>query len=104
MDNITPASQSSRIVGTWKHCDGFSDIEFSFSVVNGSVAVSVVDTSDDETPEIFDVTWDDNQLTLFFAAHWRTGRFVKYRVAVGPNANRMEATITYTVQELWERQ
>lgn len=104
MGKTLPLSQSSRIVGTWKHCDGFSDIEFSFSVVNGTVAVSVVDTSDGETPEIFDVTWDDNQLFLCFTAHWRTGRFVKYRVAVGPNANRVEATITYTVQELWERQ
>jgi hypothetical protein len=50
MDNATPSSQSNRIAGTWKHCDGFSDVEFSFSVVDGSVAVSVLDTSDGESP------------------------------------------------------
>jgi len=104
MDKTTPSSQSCRIVGTWKHCDGFSDVEFSFSVVNGAVAVSVVDTTDGESPEIYDVAWSDSQLILCFAAHWNTGRFVKYRVAVGPNENRVEATITYTLQELWERQ
>lgn len=103
MDNATPSSQSNRIAGTWKHCDGFSDIEFSFSVVDDSVAVSVLDTSDGESPEIYDIAWSDHELILRFAVHWNTGLFVKYRVAVGPNENRVEATITYTVQELWER-
>lgn len=103
MDDAAPFSQSNRIVGTWKHCDGFSDIEFSFSVVDGGVAVSVVDTFDGESPEIYDIAWSDRELVLRFAALWNTGRSVKYRVSVGPNEDRIEATITYTVQELWER-
>lgn len=104
MSNTTPSSQINRIVGTWKHCDGFSDVEFSFSIVDGSVTISVVDTFDGESPEIYDVAWSDCELILRFVAHWSTGRFVKYRVSVGPNENRVEATITYTTQELWERQ
>lgn len=104
MGKLTPFSQSNRIAGTWKHCDGFSDVEFSFSVVDGAVSVSVLDTSDGESPEIYDVVWSDQELALRFAAYWNTGRFVKYCVAVGPNQDRVEAIITYTVQELWERQ
>ena len=104
MDKVTPFSQGNRIAGTWKYCDGFSDVEFSFSVVDGSVTVSVLDTSDGEAPEIYDVAWSEQEMVLRFAVLWNTGRFVKYRVAVGPNKNRVEATITYTVQELWERQ
>lgn len=97
-------SEINRILGTWKHCDGYSDIEFSFSVADGAIVVSVLDTSDGETPEIYDVLWNDRELILCFAAHWNTGRFVKYRVSVSPIENRVEAIATYTVQEMWERQ
>lgn len=104
MNNVIPISHNNRITGTWKHCDGFCDIEFTFSVHEGNVAVSVIDTSDGETPEIYDVCWNERELVLRFAAHWSHGRFVKYRIAVGPNADRLQATITSTRQELWERQ
>lgn len=97
-------TSSNRIAGTWKHCDGFSDTEFSFYVEGDAVMVSVVDTSDGETPEIYGVAWNEKELALQFNAHWSTGRFVKYRVAVGPNPDRAQATITTTYQELWERQ
>lgn len=93
-----------RIVGTWKHRDGFSEVEFSFSTEGGVVSVTVIDKFDDETPEIYDVDWNDSELVLRFAALWSTGRFVKYRVAVGPDPDRIQATITSTSQELWERQ
>lgn len=92
-----------RIVGTWMHRDGFSEVEFMFSIKDGSVVVAVVDKFDGETPDIYDVVWNEDQLTLRFSAHWGTGRFVKYRVAVGPDPDRAQATITSTYQELWER-
>ncbi|HLF98005.1 MAG TPA: hypothetical protein VI457_12755 [Methylococcaceae bacterium] len=100
---MTDVSQNKRICGKWKHCDGFSDTEFSFSLVDGQVHVSVLDPNDHEEPDIYDVIWDEAGLALSFAVHWETGRFVKYRVAVGPRDDRLQATITYTVQELWER-
>ena len=93
-----------RIVGTWKHRDGFSEVEFSFSTLGDGVTVTVVDKFDGETPEIYDVAWNEDKLVLGFAALWSTGRFVKYRVAVGPDPDRVQATITSTSQELWERQ
>jgi hypothetical protein len=102
--NVTTISKSTRIAGTWKHCDGFTDVEFTFSVANGTVSVSIIDTSDGEKPDIYDVQWSEANLVLCFAAHWSTGRLLKYRVAVGPNADRLQATITSTHQELWERQ
>ena len=104
MTNIASISHNDRLAGTWKHCDGFSDVEFAFSVRDGDITVSVVDTSDGETPEIYDVQWSERDLVLCFAAHWAHGRFVKYRIAVGPNADRVQATITSTHQEVWERQ
>lgn len=93
-----------RIVGTWKHHDGFSEVEFSFSTEGGGITVTVIDKFDDETPEIYDVAWNEDELALRFAALWSTGRFVKYRVAVGPDPDRIQATITSTSQEQWERQ
>lgn len=83
--------------------DGFSDIEFSITVRGDELSVVVVDRSDGERPEVFGVHWQEQDLTLSFAVHWQSGRFQKYRVAVGPNQDRVEATITSTVQQLWER-
>jgi hypothetical protein len=93
-----------RIAGTWKYCDGFSDVEFTFAVAGGELSVSIVDTFDGEIPEIYDIQWNESQLEISFAALWSTGRFLKYRVSVGPNENRVDATITATWQQLWERQ
>jgi hypothetical protein len=104
MSNVVSISQNNRIAGTWKHCDGFSDKEFTFTVRNSEVQVSVVDTSDGEIPEIYGVGWNERELALSFVVHWSTGHLMKYRVCVGPNADRIQATITTTFQELWERQ
>ncbi len=92
-----------RIAGTWKHRDGFSEVEYAFSSEGGGVAVTVVDKFDGEVPEIYDVVWNEDELVLRFSAHWSSGRFVKYRVAVAPDPDRIQATITSTYQELWER-
>lgn len=102
--NIATISKNQRIAGIWKHCDGFSDVEFTFSITDGTVGISVIDASDGERPEIYDVQWSESELVLRFAAHWSTGRLVKCHVMAGPNPDRLQATITSTHQELWERQ
>lgn len=103
MDNATLLSQSHRIAGTWKFCDGFSDVEYVISIENGSPVVRVVDTSDGESPEVMDVAWIDSKLQLFFAVHWSHGRLCRYQVSIGPREDRVEAIITSTRQELWEK-
>lgn len=102
--NLENISQNRRIAGTWKHCDGFSDVEFTFQVADGAVSISVLDTSDGERPEVYEIQWNERELTLRFAAHWSTGRLLKYRIMIGPNPDRIQATITSVHQELWERQ
>lgn len=93
-------SQAHRIVGVWKFCDGFSDVEYAISIENGVPAVRVIDTSDGESPEVMDVSWIEGQLQLCFAVHWNHGRLSRYRVSVGPRGDRVQATITSTHQEL----
>ncbi len=104
MSNVFALSQNGRIAGTWKHCDGCSDVEFTFSVTDGELSVSVVDVNDGETPEIYAAHWNEGRLEISFAALWSNGRLVKYRASVGANKDRLQATITSTWQELWERQ
>lgn len=104
MSNLISFSQKRRIAGTWKYCDGFSGVEFTFSLANDELFVSVVDTNDDEAAEIYDVRWNEDQLEISFAALWSNGRLVKYRASVGPNEDRLQTTITSTWQELLERQ
>jgi len=104
LSNVVPLSQRGRIAGRWKFRDGFSDIEFSITTQGDELGVVVVDTSDGERPEVFGVEWKEKDLSLSFAVHWANGRFQKYRVEIGPDMERVVATIATTVQELWERQ
>lgn len=104
MSNVVPLSQRVRIAGRWKFRDGFSDIEFTITADGDDLGVDVVDTSDGERPEVFGVKWQEKDMSLLFAVHWSNGRFQKYQVAVGPDQDRVEATITSTIQEIWERQ
>ena len=103
MSNVIALGQKGRIDGAWKHCDGFSEVEFLFSVAEGELTVSVVDGSDGERPEIYDVNWIESQLELRFAVLWSSGRLTKYRASVGPNKDRLLVTATSTWQEMWER-
>lgn len=104
MSNVVSISQNGRIAGTWKHCDGVCDVEFTFLVAHAQLSVSVVDASDGEIPEIYDVHWNEEQLEIGFAAIWSSGRLVKCRASVGPNKDRLQETITSTWQGMWERQ
>jgi hypothetical protein len=103
MDSTTLPSQALRIAGTWKFCDGFSGVEYVITVEKGIPAVRVIDTSDGESAEVMDISWIESKLQLSFAVHWNHGRLCRYRVSVGPRGDRVEATITSTHQELWER-
>ena len=62
MNNVVNLSKNARIAGTWKHCDGFSDTEFTFSVTGNEISVSVIDTDDGEVPKVYDVNWNDAKL------------------------------------------
>ncbi|WP_329742335.1 hypothetical protein [Dyella sp. A6] len=104
MKNVVNLGNNARIAGTWKHCDGFSDTEFTFSIVGAELSVTAIDVTDGELPEIYDVSWNDAKLEVSFAALWSSGRLLKYRVSVGPNKDRLQATISAAWQELWERQ
>lgn len=104
MGTVVTLGNAHRIVGTWKHCDGFSDLEFTFSLRDGVVHVSVLDTDSGDRPEVLAVEWTENTLSLAFAVHWSTGRLSRYCFQVSPNENRGNVTVTTTYQELWERQ
>lgn len=60
-----------RYVGTWKYCDGFSDVEFTIKMRGPNPVVTALDRFDGEKPEIYDVAWDERQNVLSFAVHWR---------------------------------
>ncbi len=104
MSNVVQLGNAHRVVGTWKHCDGFSELEFTFSLYDGTVGVSVLDVEDGERPEVMSVEWIDQALELGFSVHWRHGRLTRYRFQLSPNQNRGSVTLSTTYQELWERQ
>ena len=102
MNSKAPKNNGKRYVGTWKCCDGFSDTEFTIKVHRAKPVVTVLDRSDGEKPEIYDVAWDEGHHTLSFAVHWSSGRFIKYRLSPSPVLGRVEVTYNVIAQELWE--
>lgn len=104
MSNVISIDPENRFVGSWKCCDGFSEIVFNVESVDGSFAVSVTDPDCDSTPEVFGTLYQPAKRTLEFSVHWsHTGRCVKYRLIPSPVAGRVDVTFTYTAMELWER-
>ena len=95
--------EKKRLVGTWRCCDHFSDVVVKIGLRAGKFNVFVLDKYDGEKPEVYNVAWNEKQLELSFAAHWSSGRFVRYRFMPSLVAGRLELTFTYTDQELWER-
>jgi hypothetical protein len=96
--------QKKRLTGSWKCCDGFSDVAITVRVRTGKFVVSIVDKYDGEKPEVHDIAWNEKQLELGFSVHWSSGRFIKYRFMPSVVADRLELTYSYIGQELWERQ
>jgi hypothetical protein len=104
MNRIVDIKSKNPLIGTWKCCDGFSDVQFTISTRSGLLAVDGTDTHDGEKAEIHDVVWLPDQSTLQFSAHWpSTGRFTKYRFQPSPSEGRVGVTYTYTAQEIWEK-
>jgi len=104
MSNVVSIDFEDRFVGSWKCCDGFSDITFRVAGMDGSFAVSVDDPDSESAPEVFGVLYQPAKRTLEFSVHWsHTGRCVKYRLMPSPVAGRVDVTFTYTANELWER-
>lgn len=104
MSNVVSIDPEGRFVGSWKCCDGFSEMTFRIAPMDGSFSVSIDDPDSDSTPEVFGVLYRPANRTLEFSVHWTdTGRFVKYRLTPSLVAGRVEVTFTYTAMELWER-
>jgi hypothetical protein len=104
MHRVIDIKSKNPLLGTWKCCDGFSDIQFSVAAEGGNLTVVGIDTDDGEKAEIRDVSWSPEQSTLQFAAHWvSTGRFVKYRICPAAVTGRANVTYTFSAQETWER-
>ena len=95
--------QKKRLTGSWKCCDGFSDVVITIKVKAGKFFVSALDKYDGEEPEIYNITWSEKQFELSFAVHWSSGRFIKYRFMPSVVEGRLELTYSYFGQELWER-
>jgi len=98
------SDQRKRLAGTWKCCDGFSDVRITVRLKAGHFTVSVLDMYDGEKPEVYDIAWNEKQLELSFAVHWSSGRFVKYRFTPSLIEGRLDLTYSYVDQEVWERE
>lgn len=96
--------QKKRLAGSWKCCDGFSDVVITIKVRAGKLTVSAIDKYDGEEPEIYDISWNEKQLALSFAVHWSSGRFIRYRFMPSVVPGRLELTYSFIGQELWERE
>jgi len=95
--------QKKRLAGSWKCCDGFSDVVITIKVRADNFNVSALDEYDGEEPEVYDIAWNEKQLELSFAIHWSSGRFIKYRFMPSVVEGRLELTYSFVGQELWER-
>ncbi len=104
MAHIVDIKSKNPLLGKWKCCDGFSDIQFTVSADDGNFTVTGIDTSDGEHAEIHGVSFSLESHTLSFAAHWpRTGRFMKYKFQPAIASGRADVTYSFTTQETWEK-
>jgi thiamine pyrophosphokinase len=104
MSNVVEIGRSNPLVGTWRSCEGFSDVHVTIDFANGSYLVSAVDTHDGEHAEVHDVKWSHEESTLYFSTYWASsGQFTKYRVQVAPSSGRVSVTYTFTGSDTWEK-
>jgi hypothetical protein len=103
MSQVVDIKSRNPVLGTWKTCDGFSDVQYTVSAEAGKLVVTGVDTHDGEKPEIHDVLWIEEKRLLEFTSYWpSTGRSMKYRMRPAIAPGRADITYTYTSQETWE--
>ncbi|MDD2180199.1 hypothetical protein OIN59_22400 [Acidovorax sp. D2M1] len=103
MTNILDLNTRHPLVGIWKCCDGFSDIEIQIDFHDGKPDVAVSDKYDGEVPEVSDVRWSPEQNRLSFSTYWSSGRVVKYQFMPSPKTGRAGVTFSYVDHEIWER-
>ncbi|TWU29982.1 hypothetical protein [Bythopirellula polymerisocia] len=101
-DSPAPDDLRRMLAGSWHNADEHgTDVVIAVTWEEVLVAVKVVDPSDNEEAEVYDVTWDGE--VLAFATHWvSNGRLVKYRMRA-LSENRVDLTYTYSHRELWHR-
>jgi len=104
MGNVYELNARNPFLGTWRSCDGFSDVEYTVAVSEGKLIVSGIDKSDGEAAEIRNVAWSAAMLVLTFEAYWpSSGQLTKNRFTLAPKSGRANVTYSYTAQETWER-
>lgn len=101
MTKITPLKINDPFIGKWSSSDGFSDVIVTISIEANEYNISVIDSSDDELAEVYEIKTKDG--ALFFKVHWpSTGRFIKYQFTSLPNGN-IGVNYTYSGQETWQK-
>jgi hypothetical protein len=104
MASVHELAAKNPFLGTWRCCDGSSDVEYTIAAEGGKLVVSGVDKHDGEVAEIRNITWSAATSVLAFEAYWpSSGRFTQYRFVSAPRAGRASVTYTHTAQETWER-
>jgi len=104
MSNVRELSPRNPFLGTWRACDGFSEVEYTVALEDGRLLVSGFDKSDGEAAEIRNVVWSAGTSTLTFEAYWASsGQLTKYRFTPAPKQGRANVTYSYTAQEIWEK-
>lgn len=96
--------KANPFLGTWRSCDGLSDVEYTISLNDGEWIVSGLDKNDGEVAEIHNTSWVAESQELTFDAYWQsTGQITKYRFLRAPKSGRAIVTYTVTTQETWEK-
>jgi hypothetical protein len=91
---MTSRNKPFPYAGQWTAKDRWqTDIAFTITKRGEKVAVAVLDQSDGERAEVYDVQLRRDG--LYFATYWSSGQFTKYRLrAIGKG--EMEVLFTYT--------
>jgi len=104
MADVIDINGRNPLLGTWRACDGFSDVRYTVSAEGGKLTVTGIDIGEGEIAQIYDVAWHEGKYTLEFSAYWpSTGRLTKNRFQPSTANNRADVTYTFTAQETWER-
>ena len=90
---------SNPFVGQWTASDGLSNVVLVIEEVSDGYSVMVVDQSDSEEAEVYDVEFEEDVLS--FKIHWESnGQFVKYQFRLLSD-NTLGVTYTFSAQETW---
>ncbi len=101
MSDVVHINSNNPLVGEWVSSDGFLDVIVTISPSGNKFSINVVDASDDEVAEVFEVTYVNKQLK--FNVHWSSnGRHIKYTFFL-VEKDVVSVSYTYSGQETWKR-